>query len=91
MAFALKAKGFANGEFIPKRHTCESEHVSPALEWSDEPEGTRSFAPIVDDPDAPVGIWNHWLLWDLPRAASWPWPPIWAGTSAAEPRAAVPL
>jgi Raf kinase inhibitor-like YbhB/YbcL family protein len=40
--------------------------VSPAIEWSEPPDGTKSFALIVDDPDAPVGTWNHWLLWDIP-------------------------
>jgi hypothetical protein len=66
MAFELKVKGFANGEFVPKRHTCEGEDISPALEWSGEPDGTQGFALIVDDPDAPAGTWNHWLLWDIP-------------------------
>jgi len=66
MAFALKVKGFADGDLIPKRHTCDGENSSPALEWSNEPQGINSFALIMDDPDAPVGTWNHWLLWDVP-------------------------
>jgi len=66
MAIALKVKGFGNGEIIPKRHTCEGDDLSPAVEWSGEPDGTQSFALIVDDPDAPVGTWNHWLVWDIP-------------------------
>jgi Raf kinase inhibitor-like YbhB/YbcL family protein len=57
---------FADGGVIPKLHTCEGANLSPALEWSGEPAGTQSFALIVDDPDAPAGTWNHWLLWDLP-------------------------
>ena len=65
MAFTLIVKGFADGEFIPKRNTCDGEDSSPALEWSNEPQGTNSFALIMEDPDAPVGTWNHWLLWDL--------------------------
>ena len=65
MAFTLKVHGFDDGGFIPKRHTCEGEDASPALEWSGAPQGTRSFALILDDPDAPAGTWNHWLLWDL--------------------------
>jgi len=66
MEFSLKVSGFENGAPIPRRHTCEGGDTSPALEWSQEPKGTESFALIVDDPDAPAGTWNHWLLWDLP-------------------------
>ena len=66
MAFTLHVKGFGNGESIPKHYTCDGEDSSPALEWSDEPQGTNSFALIMDDPDAPAGTWNHWLLWDIP-------------------------
>ena len=65
MAFSLKVKGFDDGALIPRRNTCEGEDSSPALEWSDEPKGTNSFALVMDDPDAPGGTWNHWLLWDI--------------------------
>jgi len=65
MAFALKVHGFGDGAFIPKPNTCEGEDRSPAMEWSGAPANTRSLALIVDDPDAPAGTWNHWLLWDL--------------------------
>jgi len=65
MAFSLKVKGFDDGAFIPKRNSCEGEDSSPALEWADEPKGANSFALIMDDPDAPGGTWNHWLLWDI--------------------------
>ena len=65
MAFQLTIDSFAEGALIPRRHTCEGENVSPALAWSGAPKGTRSFALIMDDPDAPAGTWNHWLLWDL--------------------------
>jgi len=66
MAFTLKVKGFDDGGTIPKRYTCDGDDSSPALEWSEEPRNTQSFALIVDDPDAPMGTWNHWLLWDIP-------------------------
>ena len=66
MEFSLTVNGFENGALIPKRHTCEGGDVAPALAWSHEPKGTESFALIVDDPDAPAGTWNHWLIWDLP-------------------------
>ena len=68
MAFKLSSPSFAEGGTIPKLHTCEGADLSPALEWSGEPDGTGSFAMVVDDPDAPVGTWNHWLLWDIPVA-----------------------
>jgi Raf kinase inhibitor-like YbhB/YbcL family protein len=66
MPFELKIHGFQHGEFIPKRHTCDGEDVSPQMEWSGQPAATKSFALIMDDPDAPAGTWNHWLLWDIP-------------------------
>jgi Raf kinase inhibitor-like YbhB/YbcL family protein len=59
--FALTSNAFGHGEEIPHRHTCEGEDVSPALSWSDPPPGTRAFALVVDDPDAPVGTFTHWL------------------------------
>jgi Raf kinase inhibitor-like YbhB/YbcL family protein len=66
MAFQLIIDKFSVNGPIPKRYTCEGEDISPALAWSSEPSETRSFALIMDDPDAPVGTWNHWLLWDIP-------------------------
>jgi len=64
--FTLTSGAFAKGESIPDLFTCEGDDVSPALAWSGEPAGTQSFALIMDDPDAPTGTWNHWLLWDIP-------------------------
>jgi len=69
MAFKVMSNAFAEGATIPKIHTCDGADLSPALEWSGEPAKTGSFALIVDDPDAPVGTWNHWLLWDIPATA----------------------
>ncbi|HLM99929.1 MAG TPA: YbhB/YbcL family Raf kinase inhibitor-like protein [Bryobacteraceae bacterium] len=66
MAFKLTVAGFAEGALIPKSQTCEGGDVSPSLEWSGAPPDTGSFALIMDDPDAPGGTWNHWLLFDLP-------------------------
>ena len=68
MPFMLETAAFAEGATIPRLHTCEGADLSPAVEWSGEPGGTKSFALIVDDPDAPVGVWNHWLLWDIPAS-----------------------
>lgn len=66
MAFKIKVDGFVEGGSIPRRLTCDGEDISPALDWTGEPLGAKSFALIVDDPDAPGGRWNHWLVWDIP-------------------------
>jgi Raf kinase inhibitor-like YbhB/YbcL family protein len=68
MAFKLMSSAFPEGGTIPNLHTCEGADVSPSLEWSGAPANTKSFALIVDDPDAPAGTWNHWLLWDIPAS-----------------------
>lgn len=64
----LSVDGFAEGAAIPERFTCDGENISPALRRSGEPEATRSLALIMDDPDAPAGTWNHWLVWDISRS-----------------------
>lgn len=66
MALALVVTGFGDGGMVPKVHTCDGQNSSPAVEWQGEPGRTQSFALVVDDPDAPAGTWNHWLLWDIP-------------------------
>ncbi len=65
MAFRLFVSAFPEGGTIPALHTCDGADVSPSLEWSGEPPDTKSFVVIADDPDAPAGTWNHWLLYDL--------------------------
>ena len=67
MAFRLFSSAFSEGGWIPELHTCQRADISPSLEWMGEPPGTRSYALIVDDPDAPGGVWTHWLLYDIPR------------------------
>jgi Raf kinase inhibitor-like YbhB/YbcL family protein len=69
MTFKLTSSAFADGDWIPRRFTCEGDDVSPPLEWSDAPEGTQSFALVVDDPDAPRGTFVHWILFDIARDA----------------------
>lgn len=66
MDFHIKVDGFADGGAIPRRLTCDGEDISPIVDWAGDPPGTKSFALIVEDPDAPGGVWNHWLLWDIP-------------------------
>jgi hypothetical protein len=67
--FALSSEAFTHGSEIPRRHTCEGEDVSPALSWSDPPSETRTLALIVDDPDAPIGTFTHWLAWNIDPSA----------------------
>jgi Raf kinase inhibitor-like YbhB/YbcL family protein len=69
MALGVSSPSFASGAEIPKKFTCDSSDVSPQLVWSEPPSGTKSFALLVDDPDAPAGNWNHWTLWNLPPSA----------------------
>ena len=65
-AFAVASPAFANGEPIPERFTVDGANVSPPLAISNPPEGTVTFALVVDDPDAPRGTWVHWVAWNLP-------------------------
>jgi Raf kinase inhibitor-like YbhB/YbcL family protein len=65
MSFQIIVSTFPDGGTIPQLHTCDGADLSPALEWSGEPDSAASLVLIVDDPDAPVGTWNHWLLYDL--------------------------
>ncbi|MBZ5657460.1 MAG: YbhB/YbcL family Raf kinase inhibitor-like protein [Acidobacteriia bacterium] len=69
MTLALRSSDFANGANIPRAYTCEGEDRSPALEWTDAPPGTKTFALIADDPDAPVGTWVHWVIYNIPSSA----------------------
>lgn len=66
MALQLTTTAFSPGGSIPKKHTCDGADVSPTLSWNEPPAGTHAFALIMDDPDAPVGIWVHWVFYDLP-------------------------
>ncbi len=68
MAFELTSSAFAHGESIPMRYSCDGEDISPPLTWGDPPAGTQSFALIMDDPDAPMGTWVHWVVYNLPAA-----------------------
>ncbi|MBI3664382.1 MAG: YbhB/YbcL family Raf kinase inhibitor-like protein [Acidobacteria bacterium] len=66
MTFKLNTAAFEAGGMISRQFTCDGPDLSPALEWSGAPANTKSFALIADDPDAPVGTWVHWVLYDLP-------------------------
>ena len=66
MAFTLHTPGFEPGGDIPKKYTCDGADLSPAFNWTAPAATTASMALIADDPDAPVGNWNHWVLFDMP-------------------------
>lgn len=75
MAFRLRSASFSPNDSIPAEYTCEGADVSPPLEWAEAPAATKSFALIVDDPDAPDPqaprtTWVHWVLYDIPASAS---------------------
>ena len=68
MALTLTSTAFQDGQPIPTRYTCEGKDLAPPLAWSDPPDGTKSFALISDDPDAPAGTWVHWVVYNLPAS-----------------------
>jgi Raf kinase inhibitor-like YbhB/YbcL family protein len=70
MSMVLTSSAFAEGDLIPARHARRGENLSPPLAWNGAPAGTRSFALIVDDPDAPGGDWVHWIVYNLPADLS---------------------
>ncbi|MCX7590232.1 MAG: YbhB/YbcL family Raf kinase inhibitor-like protein [Kiritimatiellae bacterium] len=66
MTFKLASSAFAEGAAIPVKYTGDGPDISPPLTWTDPPAGTKSLVLICDDPDAPVGTWVHWVLYDIP-------------------------
>jgi Raf kinase inhibitor-like YbhB/YbcL family protein len=69
MPFVLSTDAFQPEGDIPAKYTCSGANVSPHLQWANSPAGTKSLALIVDDPDAPVGTFTHWLLYNLDAGA----------------------
>lgn len=67
--FSVSAPGFGTGQPIPRAHTCNGPDRSPALTWTHVPLGTRAFALLCDDPDAPMGTWDHWVIYNIPGSA----------------------
>jgi Raf kinase inhibitor-like YbhB/YbcL family protein len=76
----LGTPSFVAGGDIPVHHTCDGPSVSPQLTWSDAPPGTKSLALIMDDPDAPSGLFTHWVLFDIPATRADIPPEFRAGT-----------
>ena len=65
---SLTSSAFRNGRPIPQRFSCDGYNQSPPLQWGEPPEGTKSFALTIDDPDAPSGTFRHWAVFDIPPA-----------------------
>ena len=66
MALEITSTAFTHGDIIPNKFTCDGQDISPDLLWQGAPAGTQSFALIMDDPDAPMGTWDHWIVFNLP-------------------------
>lgn len=66
MGLTLTSAAFREGEAIPSQYTCDGEDLSPPLAWTPAPDGTKSLALISDDPDAPMGTWVHWVVYNIP-------------------------
>ncbi len=69
MALVITSSAFSEGQAIPTRYTCDGPDVSPDLAWSGVPSAAASLAMICDDPDAPMGTWVHWVLFNIPADA----------------------
>ncbi len=69
MELRISSTAFQHMGSIPSKYTADGENISPPLAWSGVPEGTKSLALIVDDPDAPGNVWVHWVLYDIPPGA----------------------
>jgi Raf kinase inhibitor-like YbhB/YbcL family protein len=70
MNIQITSTAFAEGQPIPERFAYENKDLSPALQWSGVPPAAKSLALICDDPDAPMGTWVHWVVYDLPPTAT---------------------
>jgi len=78
VAIVITSSAFKEGGMIPAKYTCDGQNISPPLKWEQVPQGTarlsspksKSFALICDDPDAPLGTWVHWVMWNIPTEAN---------------------
>lgn len=66
MSFKLSIPGYTYGDIISQKHTCDGQDLSPKIVWSEPPASTKSFALILEDPDAPRGTFTHWVLYNIP-------------------------
>lgn len=68
VALTLSSSAFAEGATVPSRYTCDGENVPPPLQWDGKPASAQSLVLILDDPDAPVGVFTHWVVYEVPIA-----------------------
>lgn len=66
MVFTMQSSAFKENGSIPSKYTCDGNNISPPLSWKESPANTKSFVLIVDDPDAPNGVWDHWIIFNIP-------------------------
>src|SRR6476469_10027014 len=66
----LTSSAFTEGKPISPQFSCDGKNISPPLQWTGAPAETKSFVLIVDDPDAPAGVWAHWVIYDLPSTVT---------------------
>lgn len=66
MTLSISSTAFKNEADVPSKYTCDGEDINPPLRISGMPEGAKTMVLIVDDPDAPVGVWDHWIVWNIP-------------------------
>src|SRR5262249_2196503 len=66
MVIQLTSPAFKGGEKIPVKYTCDGDNSSPPLRWSNVPKNTKMLALVCEDPDAPNGIWSHWVVYKIP-------------------------
>ena len=66
MTLSISSPAFQDGEKIPAKYTCQGQDISPPLKWNRVPNETQSLALILDDPDAPSGVFTHWVIFNLP-------------------------
>jgi Raf kinase inhibitor-like YbhB/YbcL family protein len=66
--FTVSSTAFKSDGLIPVKYTCDGENISPPFSWSKGPKGTKTYALICDDPDAPSKVWVHWLIYNIPEA-----------------------
>ena len=67
MKYILISPSFGNGGKILEKHTCDGQNISPELVWSNPPDGTHLFVLLMNDYNPPTGLWNHWLLYNIPK------------------------
>lgn len=65
LSMDISSSAFQNNETIAQKYTCDGENVNPSLAFSNIPEEAKSLVLILDDPDAPAGVWNHWIVWNI--------------------------